>query len=177
VIAARAIQNIALVGFMGVGKSSVGRQLAQDLGFEFVDTDELIEERTGMKIPEIFATAGEPQFRQLEAKLLEEMRDWNDRVIATGGGLITHGNNLELLKENSLVVCLWASPEAIHERTKHQLHRPLLQTDDPLGKIRSLLEAREGYYKRADVLVSTELRSIREISVNIVHQFRASQRD
>jgi shikimate kinase len=177
VIAARAIRNVALVGFMGVGKSSVGRQLAQDLGFEFVDTDELIEEQTGMTIPEIFASAGEQQFRKLETKLVSEMRDWNERVVATGGGLIAHGDNLEVLKESSLVVCLWASPEAIHERTKHQTHRPLLQTEDPLGKIRSLLEARESFYKRADVLVSTELRSIREISGNIIHQYRAALRD
>tara|TARA_Y100001934_G_C12386251_1_gene796027 strand:+ start:13968 stop:14612 length:645 start_codon:yes stop_codon:yes gene_type:complete len=176
VIVARDIKNLALVGFMGVGKSSVGRQLAQDLEFEFVDTDEMIELETGMKIPEIFAGAGEDAFRKLEAKLVADSRAWSNKVIATGGGLAAHGNNLEVLKEGSFVACLWASPETIHDRTKHQTHRPLLRADDPLGKIRALLESRESFYKQADVLVSTEQRSVREIAGNIAHQFRETQR-
>ena len=121
---------------MGVGKSTVGQQLAKELDFRFVDTDEFIEERTGMKISEIFATAGEPAFRELEGKLVEEMAEWKDVVIATGGGLVAQPGNLDRMKEYSMVFCLWAGPEAIHNRTKYQTHRPILQTEDPEAKIR-----------------------------------------
>lgn len=157
---------------MGVGKSTVGHQLAKELDFRFVDTDELIEERTGMKISEIFASAGEPAFRDLEAKLVEEMGEWKDTVIATGGGLVAQPGNLETLKQYAMIFCLWAGPEAIHNRTKHQTHRPILQTEDPEAKIRELLATREPFYKQADVLVNTELRPVREVSSYIAHQFR-----
>lgn len=160
---------------MGVGKSTVGRQLASELDFEFVDTDELIEQRTGMKISEIFATAGEPAFRELERQLLEEMKGWDAKVIATGGGLIVQPGNLDALKESALVVCLWAGPETIHQRTKHQSHRPILQTEDPEAKIRDLLAEREPFYKQADLLISTELRPVREIAGNVAHHFRETR--
>lgn len=168
----RDIRNLALVGFMGVGKSTVGHQLANELGFQFVDTDELIEKRTSTKISEIFANAGEAAFRDLERKLVEEMADWKDTVIATGGGLVAQPGNLDSLKQHAMVFCLWAGPEAIHNRTKHQTHRPILQTEDPEAKIRELLALREPFYKQADVLVNTELRPIRGISSYIAHQYR-----
>lgn len=160
---------------MGVGKSTVGRQLASELEFTFVDTDELIEERTGMPISEIFEQHGEAAFRDLERKLLEEMKDWKDKVIATGGGLVAQPGNLDALKETALVVCLWARPNTIHNRTKHQTHRPILQTEDPEAKIRALLAEREPFYKQADLLVSTELRPVREIAGNVAHHFRQTR--
>lgn len=168
----RDIRNLVLVGFMGVGKSTVGHQLANELGFEFVDTDEVIEKQTGMKISDIFSNAGEPAFRDLERKVVVEMADWKDKVVATGGGLVAQPGNLERLKENALVVCLWAGPSTIHQRTKHQSHRPILQTEDPEAKITELLAAREPFYKQADLLISTELRPIREIATNIAYQYR-----
>lgn len=168
----RDIRNLALVGFMGVGKSTVGHQLADELGFEFVDTDELIEQQTGMKISDIFSTAGEPAFRDLERKLIDEMSEWSGKVIATGGGMVAQPGNLDRIKENALVVCLWAGASTIHQRTKHQTHRPILQTDDPEAKIKELLAAREPFYKQADLLISTEFRPVREIAGNIAHQFR-----
>ncbi len=168
----RNIKNIALVGFMGTGKSTVGRQLAADLQFRFIDTDELIEEQAGMKISEIFTTAGEPMFRQLEGRLVDELADWENTVISTGGGLIVHPGNLEKLKRHALVVCLWAGPQAIYQRTAHQTHRPLLQGPEPLKRIEELLALREPFYRQADLLVSTELRSVRELATNIAHQFR-----
>lgn len=157
---------------MGVGKSTVGHQLAKELGFEFIDTDEIIEQRTGMKIDEIFSTAGEPAFRELEQKVVDEMVEWKDKVISTGGGLVAQPGNLERLKANALVVCLWAGAGTIHQRTKHQTHRPILQTKDPEATIRKLLAAREPFYKQADLLISTELRPVREIASTIAHQFR-----
>ncbi len=172
--APRQIRNVALAGFMGVGKSSVGRLVAAELQFEFVDTDEVIESRTGVKVGEIFAQHGEAAFRQFESELVSEMAAWRGKVISTGGGLIVNPDNLASLKAHSLVVCLWATPETIYQRTKHQTHRPLLQTADPLARIRELLAAREAAYKQADVLVSTEQRSIKEIAAHVLHNFRAA---
>lgn len=177
VSAPRQIRNIALAGFMGVGKSSVGRLVAAELQFEFVDTDEVIESRTGVKIAEIFAQHGEAAFRKFEADLVAEMANWSGKVISTGGGLVVNPANLASLKTHSLVVCLWATPDTIYQRTKHQAHRPLLQAPDPQAKIRELLATRESAYKQADVLVNTEQRSIKEIAAHVLHNFRAAQHD
>lgn len=172
----RTIRNLSLIGFMGVGKSSTGHLLAETLGFEFVDTDLLIEQKVGKTISEIFAQFGETAFRDLEKQvgLLLETRSQN--VIATGGGFGSNLDNLERLKSHSLVVCLWASPEAIFERIRHQTHRPLLRDPDPLGRIRGLLAERELVYRQADVLVNTESRSTREVAQQIVHHFQAALR-
>ncbi len=169
------IRNLALVGFMGTGKSTVGRHVAEELGFTFLDTDELIEKRAGKPITRIFAEDGEPVFRQLESALVREFEARTGCVIATGGGLIVNPDNLASLKRHALVICLWASPEAIWQRTHHQSHRPLLNCDQPLEKIRTLLAAREPFYRQADVLVNTEFRGQREVTHQIIHHFQQSQ--
>ena len=161
---------------MGCGKSSVGRLAAKDLGFEFVDSDALVEERAGIPISEIFATEGEAAFRRLERETLAELETRTGHVIATGGGAIVDPENLASLKGHALVVCLWAGAEAIHERTKHQSHRPLLQGDDPLGTIRRLLVEREPVYKQADVIINTELRPQREVVLQVRLQFEESRK-
>lgn len=170
--AARNIQNIALIGFMGTGKSTVGRLIAEQLRFEFLDTDALIEQRSGKKITEIFAQNGETAFRELEAQLVAELAARTRTIISTGGGLPTNPANLTSLKTHSLVICLWASPERIYERVREQSHRPLLNDPDPLGKIRTLLTAREKFYKQADVLINSDLRLAREVAQQVVNQFR-----
>jgi shikimate kinase len=172
VIADRNIVNLALIGFMGTGKSSVGRLLADQLHFEFLDTDQVIEARTDKSITELFAQNGEPAFRELEHGLVEELSTRTRTVISTGGGLPVNPANLDSLKHHALVICLWASPEKIFERVREQAHRPLLQDPHPLEKIRVLLEAREEFYKQADVLVNSEFRSIREVAQQVLHQFR-----
>src|SRR5438270_10282334 len=116
----RHIENLALIGFMGTGKSSVGRLVAAHLHFDFLDTDELIESRAGQSVPEIFAQAGEPVFRELEAQLLAELSGSQKTVISTGGGLVANPGNLASLREHALLVCLWASPQAIWERVRGQ---------------------------------------------------------
>jgi shikimate kinase len=174
---ARTIHNLALVGFMGTGKSSVGQLAAGQLHFRFVDTDELIEERSGKSITGIFADEGETRFREYERAVVEELNTWHKTVIATGGGLVTIPENLALLKTHALVVCLWASPEAIWERVRHQTHRPLLQTPDPPKKIRELLTRREPFYRQADVLINTDRRSIKEVVHQVIHQFRLARSD
>ena len=168
----RLIVNLALIGFMGAGKTSVGRLVAEQLHFDYLDTDELIQSRTGRPIVEIFSTDGEAAFRKMEQELVGELAARTKTVIATGGGLPMNPQNLVSLKTHALVVCLWASPEKIWERVKNQTHRPLLHDADPQKKIRELLAAREPFYRQADVLLNTELRSIREVAQQVVHQFR-----
>src|SRR5664279_2541760 len=168
---ARSDRNLALIGFMGSGKSSVGRLVADILHFTFLDTDHVIEARAGKTVSDIFTQDGEPAFRQWERRIVEELTRRDKTVIATGGGLPMDETNLTSLRTHALVICLWASPEAIWERVRGHNHRPLLNESDPLAKIRELLAAREPHYRQADVLVNTEMRSVREVAVHVVHQF------
>jgi shikimate kinase len=142
------------------------------LRFDYLDTDEAIQSATGRSITEIFEADGEPAFRALEEKIVKELAGRKKTVIATGGGLPVNPKNLASLKTHSLVVCLWSSPEKIWERVRHQSHRPLLHDRNPQAKIRELLAAREPFYKQADVLLNTDLRSLREVAQQVVHQFR-----
>lgn len=167
----RQIYNIALIGFMGTGKSTVGQLVAAQLHFTFLDTDHVIEARAGKSISDIFAQQGEPAFRELEKKIVGELVARKKTIISTGGGLPANPENLASLKSHSLVVCLWASPEKIWERVRNQTHRPLLNEADPLAKIRSLLEQREPYYRQADVLLNTEMRSVKDVAQQVMHQF------
>ena len=168
----RHLVNIALIGFMGTGKTSVGRLVAEQLHYDYLDTDDVIQTSTGRSITDIFTKDGEPAFRALEEKVVAELAGRTNTVIATGGGLPVNPDNLASLKRHALVVCLWSSPEKIWERVRHQGHRPLLHNEDPQAKIRELLAAREPFYKQADVLLNTELRSVREVAQQVVHQFR-----
>ena len=172
----RHLSNLALIGFMGTGKTSVGRLVAETLGFEFLDTDELIQSRTGRTIADIFAREGEPAFRELERQVVQELSTREKTVISTGGGLPTNVENLAALKSFALVVCLWASPEKIWERVRHQSHRPLLLDADPQQKIRDLLAARAPFYREADVLINTDQRSAREVAQQIALQFKLAKR-
>ena len=174
----RDIHNLALIGFMGTGKTSVGQLAAAALRFEFVDTDQLIESRAGKRISQIFADHGEPVFRDLERRVVAELTQREKLVISAGGGLPANADNLDSLKSHAFVACLWASAEKIWERVRHQSHRPLIARDaDPESRIRALLAAREPFYRQADVLVNTELRSIREVAQQVVNQFREALRD
>ncbi len=168
----RRIVNIALIGFMGTGKTSVGRLVAEQLHFHYLDTDEMIQAATGKAITEIFATCGEPAFRELEEKVVAELAAKSQTVISAGGGLPVNPKNLDGLKTHALVVCLWASPAKIWERVRTQSHRPLLHDSDPQKKIRELLAVREPFYKQADILLNTESRSLREVAQQVIHQFR-----
>jgi shikimate kinase len=146
------------------------------LHYEFLDTDELIQTRTGRTIADIFAAQGEPAFRALEREVVAELAARTKLVISTGGGLPTNSENLAALKAHALVVCLWASPEKIWERVRNQSHRPLLHDPDPQRKIRELLGLRAPFYRQSDVLINTDLRSAREVAQQIVLQFRLATR-
>lgn len=173
---ARLIRNVALIGFMGTGKTSVGHALASVLNFRMVDTDQMIEEQAGRRISDIFADDGEARFRELERQTIADLERHTRLVIATGGGAAANADNLASLRGHALLVCLWASPEAIWQRVRYQNNRPLLQDPDPQAKIRRLLAEREPFYRQADVLVNTELRSLKEVAAQVAHQFHMAQR-
>jgi shikimate kinase len=173
--APQAIRNIALCGFMGTGKSSVGRMVAEQLRFAFLDTDTVIEARAGKPIAQIFGEDGEVAFRDLEKRIVKELALRDRTVIATGGGLVVDPENMASLKEHAYVVCLWASPETIWARVKNQSHRPLLNEPEPLEKIRRLLAERAPFYKQSNVLLNTEIRSLREVAQQVLHQFRVAR--
>src|SRR4051812_5645250 len=168
----RQIHNLALLGFMGTGKSSVGRLVASTLHFTFLDTDDVIEARAGATISEIFKHQGEPVFRAMESGIVEELKRRDKTVISTGGGLPVNEQNLASLKTHALTICLWASPEKIYHRVKEQKHRPLLSEADPMAKIGQLLSEREKFYRQADVLINTEFRSMKEVAQQVINQFR-----
>jgi shikimate kinase len=171
---ARAYWNLALIGFMGTGKTSVARLLAEKLQFDFLDTDDAIEASAGKPITRIFAEDGEAAFRQLEAEFVRSLSDRRRTVIATGGGLAANPGCLDSLKAHALVVCLWASPETIWQRVRHQTHRPLLQTADPEARIRQLLAERDPFYRQADLLLNTEQRSPRQIALIVLNHFSSA---
>ena len=141
--------NIILIGYMGCGKTTVGKNLAKMLEYEFVDTDEAIEQQQGRTISDIFAQEGEKTFRNMETDYLKNLiKEKADRlVISTGGGMSIREENQELLKQLGLVVYLRVKPQTVYERVKGDTKRPLLQCDDPFTKIKNMLEERGPVYK------------------------------
>jgi shikimate kinase len=146
--------NVALYGFMGVGKSTVGKALSERLGYGFVDMDEMIERRAGAKIKEIFAAEGEKEFRALEKEVAKEVAKRDRQVIACGGGAVLDPENVEALRSNSVLVLLTASIDEIMERTRDSDVRPLLNVDDARAKAEALLRKRMPLYLEAADLVT-----------------------
>ena len=168
--------NIVLVGFMGTGKSSVGRRLASQLRMRYVDTDDIIERDSGRRISNIFSEDGEPAFRDLESAAIRKASKLYNHVVSTGGGAVLRKTNMEVLKQSGIIFCLTATPDEIYRRVRHQSHRPLLQTPDPLAKIRSMLAERKPYYAEADYMVRTTGRPFREIIGYIKHVYAKNTR-
>ncbi len=153
---------------MGSGKSTVGRRVAQRLGWDFIDTDHWIEAREGMPVSKIFETKGESGFRDLETRVLAEALAHPHAVVSTGGGAILNPDNLRAILERSHAVCLWMTPEEAYARTRHHTHRPLLQTADPLARIREIMEQREPLYRQAHYIIDTTGRGIPDICESIL---------
>jgi shikimate kinase len=149
------MNNIAIIGFMGTGKTTVGRRLAAFLGMEFVDTDNEIVRITGLQIPLIFKRHGPIRFRSEETLALKRMLRETGQVISTGGGIILKEENISLLRDNTFVVALSASAEEIFNRVAHLGTRPLLNCSDPRARIKALLEERAGKYDFAHLSVDT----------------------
>jgi shikimate kinase len=157
--------NIVLIGFMGTGKTAVGKRLAKRLGWRFVDIDEHIEHAAGMPIARLFAERGEAVFRRLERRFISRAIHDRHQVIATGGGAFVDPQNRARLRATGPVICLTARPRVIVERVGRRPEtRPLLVGGmDPLGRIRALLAQRERAYAQADLTVDTSQRSVDEV--------------
>lgn len=166
--------NLYLVGFMGTGKTTVGRALAARLHLQLIDVDAEIERRAGVTIPEIFRTQGEAAFRALEREFIETGHPAGGCVVSCGGGLVVQPGMIEALRRRGVVVCLTARPETILARTQSNKNRPLLDAEDPLARIRDLLEQREPAYRAAGTQVLTDLRPLPEV---VAHVQRIYQRE
>lgn len=167
--------NIILTGFMATGKTTVGKLLAKRLGYDFVDTDELIVERSGMSVAEIFREKGEDAFRQMEAELAQELANKEGLVVSTGGRLMLDPANAAALGKRGRVFCLFATPEEILERVSKDTHvkRPLLETPNPLQRIVDLMQQREEGYGRFPQMVTSE-KTPDEVTMNLIGIFQAN---
>lgn len=155
--------NIVLTGFMGTGKTVVGQCLAKQLGWEFYDTDTIIEKEAGLAIREIFKLKGEGAFRNMETQTIRLLSALDNRVIATGGGVPLRTENMEALERNGVVFCLEASPEVILSRIGAVFSRPLLNPKDPIGSIRKLLTERSRAYGRCRARINTDNLSVEQV--------------
>jgi len=169
------MKNLVLVGFMGSGKTSAGKLAAQRLGLKFLDMDEMIEQRHNQKISQIFQMKGEAFFRQQERALVRELASQQDRVIATGGGIVLDPNNVRNFSSNGVVICCWVDANVAHERTKNAKHRPLLGDEaDRLPRIEALLRDRESLYKVIPNRIDTSAMSVEQQADEIVRIYRAN---
>jgi len=161
-------RNIFLVGFMGAGKSTVGKILAYKIGYEFLDADKVIEDRAGTTITDIFAEHGEPYFRDMESETTESLASGDKQVIATGGGVVQRDRNWDAMKSNGITIYLKASVETIWERIKDDTSRPLLQVENPVETARELLNKRTPMYEKADIIVLTDNLSLEQAADEIL---------
>ena len=161
--------NIVLIGFMGAGKSTVARTLGEWFDMDIVEMDELISERQGMSIPEIFEKHGEEYFRNLETNLLIELQKASRTIISCGGGAAMRSQNVSEMKKNGYVVLLTAAPKTILERVKENDDRPLLKNHKNVEYIAQLMEKRrEKYETAADLIVQTDKKNVQEICKEMI---------
>lgn len=161
-------RNLFLIGPMGVGKSTIGRQLARRLGRDFYDSDQEIEKRTGVDIPLIFEIEGEAGFRRRERQVIDELTQLQSIVLATGGGAVIDPANRDCLRQRGFVVYLRADPEQLLQRTERDCQRPLLQSGNKLARIRELLTARDALYREiTDLIIDTDQLTVRR-SLNTI---------
>jgi len=169
--------SIALIGFMGTGKTVVGKLLAEKLGKEFVELDAMIEKKAGKSIPEIFRQDGEIGFRELEIEATAEVAIKKNAVIACGGGIVLNKINIDRLRKECVVICLTASPQVIIKRTSADAdERPLLAVPDRARQIEELIKFREPYYKRAaDATINTSRISADVVSRRIIRKLKENE--
>ena len=162
------MKNIVLLGFMGTGKTVVGKKVARKLKMEYLDVDDLIEEEARIPISEVFSRFGEDHFRDLESKMVERVAQYENKVMATGGGIVLRKENMDNLRKKGVLICLTARPEVILERTKGEHHRPLLEVDYPLVTIKGPLKFRAPYYAQADYSLDTSLLTIDQVVEEVI---------
>ena len=164
--------NLYIVGFMGTGKSTVGRAVAHKLGFHMVDSDHEIERQQKKTIPEIFAQEGEAAFRAMERAFIEGGHTGERTVVSCGGGLVVQPGMLGMLQSRGVVVCLHASVETILARTSRQQNRPLLVAENPEERIRTLFAQREPIYRQSGTVILTDSRPLLDIAGHVMRAWR-----
>jgi shikimate kinase len=169
------MKNIVLTGFMGAGKTAVGKELAQILGMKLIDVDTEIEKSEKMTINKIFSQFGEPRFREIETGMIQQIAAGKNLIISTGGGAVLKQENMDILREDGVIVCLKASPETILRRTSASNDRPLLKVENPLEKINQLLTFRKPFYEKADIMIDTENKTPLQIAEEIIEKIKLTE--
>lgn len=168
--------NVFLVGMMGAGKTTLGKALAHRMEYEFLDTDRVLVERTGVPVATIFEIEGEAGFRRRESAVLAEIARCEGLVVATGGGIVLAEQNRRVMRESGTVVYLRARLENLWERTRHDTTRPLLSTSDPRATLESLLDEREPLYREAaHVVVDTGSQSSNTLVGRVLSALRPGE--
>ena len=163
--------NVYLVGMMGAGKTTIGRLLARRLRMRFIDSDQEIERRCGVKVPLIFEIEGEPGFRARESQVLGELTALEGIVLATGGGVVLAPANRERLAAAGTVIYLRAKPEDLYERVRNDRNRPLLATPDPLARLRELYVERDPLYQEvADIVIDTGRQTVSALARTVIKE-------
>lgn len=171
------MKNIALIGFMGTGKTTVSHYLKDTLGMEELELDEMIVESEGMPITDIFAAHGEPYFRDCESRAILRLDQYSHAVISCGGGAVIRKENVENLKKNCLIILLTASPETIFSRVKDSDERPILNGNMNVAYIAGLMEKRRKIYEEAaDVVISTDGKTVGEIVRELMEKVKLNER-
>lgn len=168
-------KNLALVGFMGTGKSHVGRIVADQLDFELVDMDAVIEERAGKPISRIFEEDGEPAFRKMETEVAMALSERSGLVVAAGGGVVLNPRNMEALAHGGVTVCLKAEPETVLKRVEAAQHRPLLEDGEKAARIRDLLAQRRALYEAVPLSVDTDNLDPDAVAVRVLELYRSAE--
>lgn len=167
------MKNIALIGLMGSGKSTVGALLATKLNLNFVDIDTEIEKKEKSTISEIFTEKGEAFFRELETQAIKDFSQKVNQVLSTGGGAVQKIENLNLLKQNFIVIYLKASPDVLFKRIENDTSRPLLEKFDPLKILKDLLKKRKENYQKADIIIDTDNKTTDEVLNEIIKNVKS----
>ena len=166
--------NIMLIGFMGVGKTTVSKELAKELNMQEIDMDSYIVDHENMKIADIFAEYGEYYFRNVETDCLIEIQKKKGRIVSCGGGIVLRDENIMYMKDGGVIILLTATPETVYERVKYSTERPLLNGNMNVEYISGLMEQRSGRYEKvADIVVATDDREVSDIVDEIVKKLRA----
>jgi len=166
------MKNIVLTGFMGTGKTAVGKKLSRLLNMELVDVDTEIEKSQKMTVNDIFKNFGEPRFREVETEMVKKLSGKENIIISTGGGAVLKQENMDILRGKGIIVCLIAKPETILRRTSHNSNRPLLHVENPFGKINELLNFRKPFYEKADIMIDTEGKTPIQIAEEIIEKIK-----
>jgi shikimate kinase len=167
------MKNIVLTGFMGTGKTKVGKELSRILNMKLIDVDTEIEKAEKMTIDEIFKRFGESRFREIETEMVKKLSGYKNSIISTGGGVVLRQENVDVLKKNGIIICLMAKPETILKRTCNNNDRPLLQVENPIEKIKELLNFRKPFYEKADIIIDTEDKTPLHIAEEIIERIKS----